>query len=117
MSIPLIATRNTAEVNDAIGSGHGGRPMLGSSGVDANVHANGGATAEQAPYLLTVQSTGSVDGYGLYEITVAEDTITFKMTDNTTELIDGDWWNRDVTLYIGWADGTVSEKTVHFLQM
>ena len=58
---------------------------------------------------------GTLDG--LYDITVTENTVTFKMTDNTTDLIDGDWWNRDVTLYIGWADGTVSEKTIHCLQM
>ena len=45
-----------------------------------------------------------------------ENTISFKMTDNTTELIDGDFWNRDVTLRLYWADGTVSEKTLHFLQ-
>ena len=46
-----------------------------------------------------------------------ENTISFKMTDNTTELIDGDFWNRDVKLRLYWADGTVSEKTLHFLQM
>ena len=87
MSIPLIATRNTAEVNDAIGPGHGGRPMLGSSGVDANVHANGGATAGQAPYLLTVQSTGSVDGYGLAARIAAKSGIneyTIRMVINAT---------------------------------
>ena len=87
MSIPLIATRNTAEVNDAISPGHGGRPMLGSSGVDANVHANGGATAEQAPYLLTVQSTGSVDGYGLAARIAAKSGIneyTIRMVINAT---------------------------------
>ena len=87
MSIPLIATRNTAEVNDAIGPGHGGRPLLGSSGVDANVHANGGATAEQAPYLLTVQSTGSVDGYGLAARIAAKSGIneyTIRMVINAT---------------------------------
>ena len=87
MSIPLIATRNTAELNDAISPGHGGRPMLGSSGVDANVHANGGATAEQAPYLLTVQSTGSVDGYGLAARIAAKSGIneyTIRMVVNAT---------------------------------
>ena len=31
--------------------------------------------------------------------------------------MDGDFWNRDVTLRLYWADGTVSEKTLHFLQM
>ena len=31
-------------------------------------------------------------------------------------LIDGDFWNRDVTLRLYWADGTVSEKALHFLQ-
>ena len=87
MSIPLIATRNTAEVNDAISPGHGGRPMLGSSGVDANVHTNGGATAGQAPYLLTVQSTGSVDGYGLAARIAAKSGIneyTIRMVINAT---------------------------------
>ena len=59
--------------------------------------------------------TGTLDQ--LYDITVTENTISFKMTDNTTELIDGDFWNRDVTLRLYWADGTVSEKTLHFLQM
>ena len=33
------------------------------------------------------------------------------------DFMDGDFWNRDVTLRLYWADGTVSEKTLHFLQM
>ena len=111
---------------------HGSRPDdsiafdEGENQVVVSVTHNNGAThllRDQAPKVwITVDfmdgsrhKVGTLDG--LYDITVAEDTITFKMTDNTTELIDGDWWNRDVTLYIGWADGTVSEKTVHFLQM
>ena len=111
---------------------HGSRPDdsiafdEGENPVVVSVTHNNGAThllRDQAPKVwITVDfmdgsrhKVGTLDG--LYDITVAENTITFKMTDNTTELIDGDWWNRDVTLYIGWADGTVSEKTVHFLQM
>ena len=98
----------------------------GQTPVVVNVTHNNGAThllRDETPKVwITIDfmdgsrhKVGTLDG--LYDITVAENTITFKMTDNTTELIDGDWWNRDVTLYIGWADGTVSEKTVHFLQM
>ena len=98
----------------------------GQTPVVVNVTHNNGAThllRDETPKVwITIDfmdgsrhKVGTLDG--LYDITVAEDTITFKMTDNTTELIDGDWWNRDATLYIGWADGTVSEKTIHCLQM
>ena len=98
----------------------------GENPVVVNVTHNNGAThllRDETPKVwITIDymdgsrhKVGTLDG--LYDITVTENTITFKMTDNTTDLIDGDWWNRDVTLYIGWADGTVSEKTIHCLQM
>ena len=63
--LPLVATRNSAEINEAIASGHGGHTMLGSAGVDANVHANATETASKAKYLLTIPSTGGVDAYQL----------------------------------------------------
>ena len=98
----------------------------GQTPVVANVTHNNGAThllRDETPKVwITIDfmdgsrhKVGTLDG--LYDITVTENTVTFKMTDNTTDLIDGDWWNRDATLYIGWADGTVSEKTIHCLQM
>ena len=97
----------------------------GQTAVVVNVTHNNGAThllRDQPPKLdINIDfmdgdrhKTGTLDQ--LYDITVTENTISFKMTDNTTELIDGDFWNRDVTLRLYWADGTVSEKTLHFLQ-
>jgi len=110
---------------------HGGRADdcfafdEGQTPVVVNVTHNNGAThllRDATPKVwITIDfmdgsrhKVGTLDG--LYEITATESIVSFKMTDNTTDLIDGDWWNRDVTLYIGWADGTVSEKTIHCLQ-
>ena len=98
----------------------------GQDPVVVNVTHNNGAThllRAEAPKLdVNIDfmdgdrhKTGTLEE--LYDITVTENTISFKMTDNTTELIDGDFWNRDVKLRLYWADGTVSEKTLHFLQM
>ena len=60
--IPIIATRNTEELEEAIAeAAHGGRPLLGASeGIDPTIYANETATAEKAPYLLAVKSDGAV---------------------------------------------------------
>ena len=61
MSLPIIAIRNTAEVEEAIlEASQGGRPLL-ASGVDPNVYANHGATAAKAQYLCQIPSAGSME--------------------------------------------------------
>ena len=56
--IPIIATRTTDEIQEAINTG---RPLLGSSPIDPTVYENMGATAAKAKYLLAFQTRGTVE--------------------------------------------------------
>ena len=58
--IPIIATRNTAELQQAMADTQTGRPLLGNTGIDPNIYANESATAEQAPWLIGVPIKGSL---------------------------------------------------------
>ncbi|MBR4476773.1 MAG: hypothetical protein IKO87_04485 [Kiritimatiellae bacterium] len=51
--IPIIATRNTDEIQQAIATG---RPLLGSSPIDPTVYENETPTAAKAKYLLAIKS-------------------------------------------------------------
>ena len=55
--IPIIATRNTDEIQQAIATG---RPLLGSSPIDPTVYENETPTAAKAKYLLAIKSKGEV---------------------------------------------------------
>ena len=52
-----------------------------------------------------------------YNVNATETTVSFMNRDNTTEEIDGSFWNHDVELTLYFADGGSATKTVRFVQL